>query len=84
MIKESRVVRNLGLYMDRHLTFVEHVDHVVAKCNGNLMALVHAKYSLPKTSVKPIVNALVMSIVRYCMAIYGTCTRPKFTEFRKS
>ena len=28
MISESRVVKNLGLYMDRHLTFVEHVDHV--------------------------------------------------------
>ena len=69
--------------MDRHLIFVEHVDQVVAKCNSNLMALVHAKHSLPKTFVEPIVNALVMSVVRYCMFIYGTCTKTEIHKIQK-
>ena len=56
--------------MDRYLTFVDHVDHVIAKCNDNLIELVHARHSLPETSVKSIVNALAMSIVRYCTYVY--------------
>ena len=82
-IQESRVVKNLGLYMDRHLTFVDHVDHVVAKCSGSLMALVHAKHSLPKSSIKPIVTALVISIVRYCVSIYGTCSKTELHRIQK-
>ena len=69
--------------MDRYLTFVDHVDHVIAKCNGNLIALVHAKHSLPETSVKSIVNALAMSVVRYCMPIYGTCTKTEIYRIQK-
>ena len=38
------MVKIIGLYIDRHLTFVDHVDHVVDKCNGNLMALVVALF----------------------------------------
>ena len=79
-IQESRVVKNLGLYMDRHLTFVDHVDHVVAKCSGGLMALTHAKHCLPEATIKPIVTALVISIVRYCVAIYGTCTKTELHQ----
>ena len=74
IIRESRVVKNLGLYMDRHLTFVDHVNHVVGKCSGALIALMHAKHSLPKATIKPIVNALVLSSVRYCISLYGTCS----------
>ena len=82
-IQESRVVKNLGLYMDRHMTFVDHVNHVVSKCSGSLVALTHAKHSLPRTSLKPIVTALVMSIIRYCISIYGTCSKKELHRIQK-
>ena len=83
VIRESRVVKNLGLYMDRHMTFSDHVSSVVAKCSGALIALMHAKHSLPKASIKPIVNALVISSVRYCLSIYGTCTKTERDRIQK-
>ena len=82
-IQESRVVKNLGLYMDRHMTFVDHVDHVVAKCSGSLVALTHARHSLPRASLKPIVTALVMTIIRYCVSIYGTCSKTELHRIQK-
>ena len=82
-VQESRVVKNMGLYMDRHLTFADHVDHVVAKCSGSLLALMHAKHTLPKASIKTIVTALVMSIIRYCVSIYGTCTKAELHRIQK-
>ena len=72
VIRETKVVKNLDLYMDRNMTFSDHVKSVVSKCSGALIALIHAKHSLPKASIKPIVNALVISSVRYCLSIYGT------------
>ena len=82
-IHETRVVNNLGLYMDRHLTFTDHVSHVVQKCSGNLIALIHAKHSLPKRAIKPLVNALVISTIRYCLSIYGTCTKTEINRIQK-
>mgnify|MGYP002634725191 CR=1 FL=1 len=72
-VKESAKVKNLGIVMDRHLTFHDHVSHVVAKCTGALLALIHVRHVLPAHTVKPIVTSLVVSTLRYCLSVYGTC-----------
>ena len=59
--------------MDRSLTFQDHVDDMTRKCTGTLIALSHAKHSIPKDVLSGIVQALVMSSVRYCLSIYGSC-----------
>ena len=43
------------------------------KCVGILIALSHAKHVIPKAQLSSIVQALVMSIVRYCISVYGSC-----------
>ena len=72
LLIESETVKNLGLVMDRHLTFDSHIDQLVAKCTGILIALLHAKHSMPRDILAHIVNALVMSSIRYCISVYGT------------
>ena len=72
-IDESTTVTNLGVIMDKHLTYHCHVSRVVSKCTGSLLALNHARHVLPTHTVKPIVTSLVVSTVRYCLSIYGTC-----------
>ena len=73
VVTESRTVKNLGVVMDRHLTFEPHVDQLVARSTGTLIALSHAKHVLPKETLVRIVSALVLSSIRYCIALYGTC-----------
>ena len=60
---ESETVKNLGLVMDKHFTFDAHIDQLVGKCTGILVALAHAKYSMPHDILAHIVNALVMSAI---------------------
>ena len=72
-VKDSRVVKNLGVIIDRHLTYQSHIDEMTRKCNGVLVALSHARHVVPRGALKQIVQALVISIVRYCMSVYGTC-----------
>jgi len=82
-LKMSALVRNLGLWMDRHLSYEHHVDKVVAKCTGLLLALNHAKHVLPPTTVVPIIQALVFSTIRYCISIYGTCSKTQLHRIQK-
>ena len=60
------------LVMDRHLTFEPHIDQFVARSTGALMALSHARHVLPRDTLVQIVSALVLSSIRYCIALYGT------------
>lgn len=72
-VTETRTVKNLGLVIDKHLTFEPHVDQMTAKCTGMLLALMHARHVVPHCTVRQIVEALVISSIRYCISIYGTC-----------
>ena len=71
LVSESRTVKNLGLVMDRFLTFDAHIDQLVGKCTGVLLALSHAKHSLPSDIIASLVTSLVVSHIRYCISIYG-------------
>ena len=72
-VTESRVVKNLGLTMDRSLNFQAHIDCMSRKCSGILIALSHARHVIPGQALKVIVESLVLSIVRYCLSVYGSC-----------
>ena len=83
LIGESRTVRNLGLIMDRYLTFEDHISQLVGKCTGLLIALSHSRHSLPSWTVAYVVNALVISSIRYCISIYGTCSKTQLHRIQK-
>ena len=69
---ESRTVKNLDIVMDRHLTFEDHISQLVAKCTGLLISLSHSKRALTSWTVAHVVNALVVSSIRYCVSVYGS------------
>ena len=82
-VTESRTVKNLGLVMDRHLSFDDHISQLVARCTGALVALSHSKHVLPPYTVAFVVNALVVSSIRYCISIYGTCGKTQLHRVQK-
>ena len=43
-VHESTTVKNLGIVMDRNLSFHNHVSHVVSESTGVLLALTHVKH----------------------------------------
>ena len=73
IITESRQVKSLGVTIDRHLTFEPHIDAMTKKCFGILIGLNHAKHVIPHSALKIIVESLTLSIVRYCISVYGSC-----------
>ena len=70
-ICERPSVRNLGVTFDKYLTWDAHVSALVKKCNGILIGLSHVRHQIPRDLLPTLVNALVISHVRYCLAVFG-------------
>ena len=47
VISDRLTAKHLGLVMDLYLTFDSHIDQLVGKCAGRLLALFHVKHCLP-------------------------------------
>ena len=82
-IHESDRVKNLGLVIDRTLSYEPHVDQLVGRCTGLLVGLSHARHRLPTEILVTIINALVLSTIRYCIRSERSEIRVYFTNHSK-
>ena len=83
VISDSGVVKNLGVMLDRQLSFEAHVNYMTKKCTGILIALSHARHVVPRKTLKFIVEALALSIVRYCLPVSGSCVITQLHRVQK-
>ena len=83
IIVYSKVVKNLGVMLDRHLNFEHHVSTIQNKATGILIAHNNARHVIPKRLMPAIVQGLVISIIRYCICIYGSCGTTETHRIRK-
>ena len=80
---ESPTVRNLGVVFDKHLAWDSHISALVKKCNGILIGLSHVRHQIPTDLLPTLVNALVLSHVRYCLAVYGNGSEKNIQRLQK-
>ena len=83
MIREGPTVRNLGVVFDKHLTWDSHVSALLKKCNGILIGLSHVRHQIPSDLLPTLVNALVLSHVRYCLAVFGNGSEKNIQRLQK-
>ena len=82
-VEEIPRVKNLGIVMDRYLSFEPHINQLAAKCTGLLIGLSHAKHCIPHDVLPTIVNGLVIALIRYGIAVYGNGTAQAVTRIQK-
>ena len=70
----SDVVKNLGLFMDQHLDFQAHVNHVCKTVHGGLHSLNRLRSSTPLHVREMMFNALLRPHFMYCDIIYSATT----------
>ena len=58
---EEKMVKDLGVVIDRNLNYQAHVDSVCRKCVGILTALNQARHVIPRSALSAIVQAFVIS-----------------------
>ena len=79
----SNTVRNLGVTMDPELSWKHHVKQVTNRCFGLLIGLFHVRHVLPLDLLPRIIDALVMSHIRYCIQVFGSACHTVITEIQR-
>ena len=72
----NRTYKLLGLYLDEHLSFDYHCDHVRSKIAQSNFIINRAKHFLPRKSLKTLYYALIHPHLLYCLPLYS-CTSAK-------
>ena len=71
-LESKEEVKNLGVVIDKNLTWESHVKRISDRCFGILIGLANAKHVLPREVMPKLIDSLVMSHVRYCAQVYGS------------
>lgn len=73
-IEETKVIKILGLLIDKRYLFNTHVKLLKARITNDLnllKMLSNIKYGINQDTMRKIIIALVVSKIRYCIEIYG-------------
>jgi len=70
-IKESETEKLLGLYISKDLSWDEHVNQITSTLNYRLYVLRKLSLSMDRKSLKQVAEGLIMSKIRYGLAVYG-------------
>lgn len=76
-------VKNLGVHMDRHLTFDVHIDEVCKKVTGILMYISRMSGNFDTQTRTQIVQALALSTINYCSKIWGMANNTQIQRVQK-
>ena len=82
-IKVSHHVINLGLHMDRFMSFSPHIDAISRKVSGILMYLNKIKDYFDDETRVLVVQSLVSSVINYCIKIWGTTSSMYIEKVQK-
>ncbi len=76
-------VNNLGLHFDSCMTFNTHVSEITKKTMGTLIFINRHKNLFNKETRIMIVQTLALSIIKYCITIWGTTNSTLINKVQK-
>ena len=79
----SPTARNPGVVFDQSMTFSAHIDDVVRRCTGTLCGLSHSRHYLPQSTLIRLVEGLVLSLIRYCITVYGSANKTQLCHLQR-
>ena len=82
-IYSSETVKNLGVYMDKNMSFRCHVDELNKKVTGILMYIRRMKDHFDKETRNMIVESLALSKIQYCIKVWGSAGQTQLNKVQK-
>ncbi len=83
LIQPSFHVNNLGLHLDSYMTFNKHISEITKKTMGTLIFINRHKNLFNKETRIMIVQTLALSIMKYCITIWGTTNSTLINKVQK-
>ena len=72
-VHPSHSAKVLGVVLDRHLSWHDHISLVVKKCYCILVCLARTHRRIPRCTKQLLIEALVFPHIRYCLSVFGGC-----------
>lgn len=63
----------LGVVLDPHLSWNEHIDHITSKISSRLGMLRKARDVVPREACITLYNAMVLPLFDYCSIVWDSC-----------
>ncbi len=82
-IYPNTYVKNLGDYFDRYMLFDVHITELRKKVMGILMFLNRISEDFDKPTRKTVVESLVLSVINYCISIWGSGNKTNLHNVQK-
>ena len=82
-ILPSTHVKNLGLYIDRYMVFDKHINELTKKVTGILTYINRASINFDKPTREIVIQSLVLSVIRYCIKIWGSTNATLVSKVQK-
>ena len=80
IIKPTSSVELLGLTIDQHLSFKEHIAKTSKKCHGILGVINKARHILPTNLLKLSYTALVRPHLEYCSLVLASASKSNLNK----
>jgi hypothetical protein len=71
-LEMSRQEKVLGVIVDEHLNWKQHIIKVLRSANAHLSMLKRIKHCLPLSTRKTFYNAYILPHIEYCITLWGT------------
>ncbi len=82
-IKFCSYVKNLGIYIDKHMLYDVHIEELGKKIMGTLIFINRVSANFDKTTRLIIVQSLVINLVNYCIGIWGSTNKTLLIKVQK-
>ncbi len=80
IIKAATTVELLGLTIDQHLSFKQHIEKTVNKCHGLIGVIRKAKHILPLSLLKLSYTALVRPHLENCSLTFASASKTNLAK----
>jgi hypothetical protein len=80
---KDECVKFLGIYIDKHLTWKEHINIISSKISRAIFAINRVKHILPHKSLKSLYYTLIHSHITYGIQAWGNGNKKKLDILQK-
>ena len=81
-LKPIKFARDLGVILDSHLAFNEHVVQTVSSCISRLGEINRVKHAFDKRTLIIIINTLVFSKLFYCSNVWSNTSQANLDKLQ--
>ena len=80
--KNVKSAKDLGVTLDTHLSYNEHITKTVSSCMTRLRQIHRVKHVFDKQTLVTVINALVFSRLFYCSNVWANATSKNLNKLQ--